>query len=360
MATIVAMPHRRVALGELKPSRYNKINKNAALDNAGTTKAPAPSNNFNVPSSKFNFTSTIKRSFELYEDEDRENVDPAEGLVSGKKARGLDGEAVKPHVPHFNLTTIKEPAIFESTKIARSTLGVKPRASASTKPSGLASRARLAGKRVVRANPQGGATVNPPSVAKAHVTVNPPVSTSMPLNGALVTTAKATNTSVKDRLSTLRKGRKSRNGQDFTIHEDTPFDEMANLMEHSTHTLDISDDEKSGKFRDESDKENIPPPGCPASAVRPIARRDMMTEEVRSPLVHLEASLYYAPGCDTNSVIDAPQEPLPGSELLDLEFGSIDGELLGDIKSKLSKVEDAVESVADNTDDAVCKESNIA
>ncbi|KAL8723998.1 MAG: hypothetical protein Q9181_007032 [Wetmoreana brouardii] len=358
---MVATTHRRVALGELKPSRYNKINKNATLDNAGLTKAPAPSNDFNVPSSKFSFSSTIKRSFESYEDENQENVDPAGRGISGKKARGLDGEAVKPrHIPHFNLTTIKEPTILESTKIARSTPGVKPRASASTKPSGLASRARLAGKRVVRANPQGGATVNPPPVAKAHVTVDPPVSTPMPLNGALATATKTTNASVKDRLSTLRKGRKSRKGQNFTIHEDTPFDEMANLMEHSTHTLDISDDEKSGKFRDDSDKENIPPPGCPASAVRPIARRDMMTEDVRSPLVHLEASLYYAPGCDSNSVIDAPQEPLPGSELLDLEFGSIDGELLGDIKSKLSKVEDAGEPAAGNTDEAACNKSNIA
>jgi hypothetical protein len=48
----------------------------------------------------------------------------------------------------------------------------------------------------------------------------------------------------------------------FTIYEDTPEETMQNLMEHSTHTLDISDD--SGNESDTSElqekgKENIPP-----------------------------------------------------------------------------------------------------
>lgn len=289
----------------------------------------------------------------MYDNEDQENVDPVTLVGSGKKARGLDGEAIKPrHVPQFDLTTVKDSAVPESTKIARSTLGVKPRTSASAKPSGLASRHRRGGMRLVRASPHAEGAANAPAAADMPV--------SLPVNGILMTTAKTTNSSVKDRLASLRTGHKSRKGQDFTIYEDTPFDEMSNLMQHSAHTLDISDDEKCGKFWDDSDKENVPPPGCPSSAVRSVARRDMMTEEVRSPLTHLETSLYYAAGCDAKSVIDAPQEALPGSELLDLEFGSIDGELLGDTKAKLTKVEDAAESVAGSADDAACSKFNIA
>ncbi|KAL8687999.1 MAG: hypothetical protein Q9218_005978 [Villophora microphyllina] len=362
MATAIAMPRRRAILGELKPSGYNKFTKYELannLDNAGLTKAPAPSNNFSIPSTKFNFSSTIKRSFDLYEDENQENLDPVTLMGSSKRARGSDGEVVKAQAaPKFNLTTVKEPAIPESTKIARTPLGVKPRASSSTKPTGLASRHRLGGKRVVRPISQIAFGPEPPLIAKAPVDESHPVS--LPVNAILKATTNAVDVPAKGRVSALRKGRKSNKGQDFVIYEDTPFDEMSNLMQHSAHTLDISDDENSGKFTDDSDKENVPPAGAPAAAVRPVGRRDMMTEEVRSPLGQLEASHYYADGCDANSVIIAPQEPLPGSELLDVEFGSIDGELLGDCKSKISKVEEAKESVAGKVVDVACDKSTIA
>ncbi|KAI4250014.1 MAG: hypothetical protein LQ352_005436 [Teloschistes flavicans] len=358
MAAAVVMQSHRVTLSELMPTRYNKFTKAELannLENADFAKVPTPSNNFNVPSTKFNFSSTIKRSFDLYEDEDQENVDPATLLGSGKRARGLDGEAVKAdHGTKFNLNTVKDSAIPESTKIARITLGVKPRAPASTRPTGIASRHRLGGKRGGRPN-QFGFGANAPAIGKAAVDEVAPVS--VPVNGMPKPTTKGIDVPVKNRVSALRKGRMSNKAQNFVIFEDTPFDEMANLMQHSAYTLDISDDEKSSKFKDDSDKENVPPPGAPAAALRPVGRADMMTEEVRSPLGQLEASLYYADGCDANSVIIAPQEPLPIADTLDVEFGSIDGELLGDCTSKSNKVED---SVAGKVIDIACDKPNVA
>ena len=99
----------------------------------------------------------------------------------------------------------------------------------------------------------------------------------------------------------------------FDIHTDGKDEEASNLMQHSACTLDISDEEtsKSEKF-DEENKENIPPhPGMNASVSHAVAamhasRKHMMTDEPRSPLGDLEASEYYAAGCDASSYITIP------------------------------------------------------
>ncbi|KAL8717278.1 MAG: hypothetical protein Q9225_005465 [Loekoesia sp. 1 TL-2023] len=351
MATLVAMPSRRRALGELSSTRSNKLAMTKHLQNVAAQNNPS-STKYEMPSCDFSFSSKVKRTFDTYDNEDQENVDPATLFGSGKKAKGSDGAPIKARqVTHFSLTTVKKPAVTESSKIARTTLGVKPRAEQpstkldvagdahKTKYAGIAARSRLAGKRIVRVGPY---------VTDGHV----PLSTGG--NFSLV----------EDRASKPRLGKKSRKGSDFTIHEDTPDEELTNLMEHSTCTLDISDDENRGKFRDDRDKENIPPPGCPASAVRPVARRDMMTDEVRSPLAKLNASDYYAPGCDASSVINAPQEELPGSELVNLEFGSIDGKLHEDAEPKLNTIANELVnhiqgSLAGNANDVACDKSNV-
>lgn len=95
----------------------------------------------------------------------------------------------------------------------------------------------------------------------------------------------------------------------FAIHTDSKDQEASNLMEHSACTLDISDDETSSKIFDEENKENIPPqPGMNAPVSNVIAamhasRKHMMTDEPRAPLGELEASDYYAAGCDASSYI---------------------------------------------------------
>ena len=103
-------------------------------------------------------------------------------------------------------------------------------------------------------------------------------------------------------------------GWHFDIHEDTPDEEMANLMEHSTCTLDISDDEAGSPFKgDKDNKENIPPVDGPAAVLDIVTqvtatRRDMMTDEPRKPLGDLVAQDFYAAGCDATSVILIPTE----------------------------------------------------
>lgn len=99
----------------------------------------------------------------------------------------------------------------------------------------------------------------------------------------------------------------------FEIHEDTPEQEMTNLLQHSTCVLDISSDEESElkAVREQAegrDKENIPP-ADDVSQVR--ARRsedDMLVEKMRGPLAEMNASDYYAEGCGSDSVILVPGE----------------------------------------------------
>tara|TARA_R110002003_G_scaffold175_2_gene14152 strand:- start:20696 stop:21409 length:714 start_codon:yes stop_codon:yes gene_type:complete len=117
----------------------------------------------------------------------------------------------------------------------------------------------------------------------------------------------------------------------FEIHEDTPEQEAANLMEHSASVLDISsDDDVATKQRNEElerGKENIPPPDFLAaqprvasltastevdgqselevSAKRPRLRKfvqDAMDED-RRPLGDLAPSEFYGEGCDASSYV---------------------------------------------------------
>ncbi|KAK3373170.1 hypothetical protein B0T24DRAFT_251779 [Lasiosphaeria ovina] len=116
----------------------------------------------------------------------------------------------------------------------------------------------------------------------------------------------------------------------FEIHEDTPEQEMTNLLQHSTCTLDISSDEESEKRarRDNAegrDKENIPPSDdvsqTSARAARATAAAagfdDMIVEKQRGPLVEMNAADYYADGCDYTSVILVPGDDEEAETVVD-------------------------------------------
>jgi len=103
----------------------------------------------------------------------------------------------------------------------------------------------------------------------------------------------------------------------FDIHEDTPEQEMTNLLQHSTCTLDISSDEESEQRarREQAegrDKENIPPADDVSQTTSARASRaagvfdDMVIEKQRGPLSDLNVEDYYAEGCDGTSVIIVP------------------------------------------------------
>lgn len=113
----------------------------------------------------------------------------------------------------------------------------------------------------------------------------------------------------------------------FEIYEDTPEEEAANLMEHSTLTLDISSDEESSKkARDDRGKENTPPEGYDAPAAsrlatavsnaavpskkdiirKKIVKADDMEDGERSPLSDLETEPFIPEGltADAHFVVD--------------------------------------------------------
>ncbi|KAI1266571.1 hypothetical protein F5Y18DRAFT_361122 [Xylariaceae sp. FL1019] len=101
----------------------------------------------------------------------------------------------------------------------------------------------------------------------------------------------------------------------FDIHEDTPEQEMTNLLQHSTCVLDISSDEESESRlqRERAEgKENVPPVDDVSQTSRPRAARlaansdEMIIEKERNPLGEMDPKEYYSEGCDENSVVIIP------------------------------------------------------
>ncbi|TLS31270.1 hypothetical protein PpBr36_03203 [Pyricularia pennisetigena] len=99
----------------------------------------------------------------------------------------------------------------------------------------------------------------------------------------------------------------------FEIHEDTPEQEMTNLLQHSTCVLDISSDEESEQkaVRERAegrDKENIPPADDVSQIRTRRSEDDMLVEKTRGPLTEMNAADYYADGCGSDSFIIVPGE----------------------------------------------------
>ncbi|KAK3370647.1 hypothetical protein B0H63DRAFT_402487 [Podospora didyma] len=137
------------------------------------------------------------------------------------------------------------------------------------------------------------------------------------LDAALKGTIPSYSGSVRSSNAELAPQAEMKSSWFFEIHEDTPEQEMTNLLQHSTCTLDISSDEESEqRARRENaegrDKENIPPADDvsqtnSARAARAAAAAsgfdDMVIEKQRGPLVEMNVADYYAEGCDGTSVI---------------------------------------------------------
>ncbi|KAI9149610.1 hypothetical protein HJFPF1_11665 [Paramyrothecium foliicola] len=103
----------------------------------------------------------------------------------------------------------------------------------------------------------------------------------------------------------------------FDIHEDTPEQEMTNLLQHSTCTLDISSDEeseqKARREKDEGrDKENVPPVDdvsqTSSRRAAHVNADDMVVEKERVALGEMNTADFYAEGCDETSVIIIPED----------------------------------------------------
>ena len=101
----------------------------------------------------------------------------------------------------------------------------------------------------------------------------------------------------------------------FQIYEDTPEEELGNIMEHSTGILDISDDEETSAKKNDKGKENIPPletVSMVSTMPGPATRKNMMVDEARSPLGDLNASEFYGVGVDSASVFIVPADDESG------------------------------------------------
>ena len=263
-------------------------------------------------------SSPVKRRYSpSFDDIDSENIDPSSLKSPSKKAKNVEGYPVKPaKVSHFVLkdtysstTSLSKPIITPKRLDTTCTSTHKPSASSSapaaagrspkTKRIGILSRRRVSSSPFTR--------VDPPSFG---------LSNGMPfsIDAALSGTVSSYRPEPLQHVSVPTLEEAVPNGWMFDIHEDTPEDELNNIMEFSTQTLDISDDEGRRAAKDDRGKENIPPMDYPSlsvgpiEATRPISRKDMMTDEPRTPLGDLDAAEFYAEGCDASSFVIVPAE----------------------------------------------------
>ena len=269
-------------------------------------------------------SSPVKRRYSpsTFDDVDSENVDPSVFCSPTKKSKNFDGTPIKPiKRSQFVLTNISPaPSTFTKPAITptrlntpQPPLGLK-RKTASSAPavagrSPKSNRIGILSRRRVSSSPF--TRIDPPMFAGGRSQDAVPFSIDAALSGTLSSYKAKPQSPIE--ASTLEDSVPK--GWMFEIHEDTAEDEMGNLMEHSTCTLDISDDESRQAAKDNRGKENIPPLDFPGSlsrsvavTARPVSRQDMMTDEPRSPLGDLDARDYWAEGCDASSYNIIPAE----------------------------------------------------
>lgn len=153
-------------------------------------------------------------------------------------------------------------------------------------------------------------------------TSSAPFSLDAALKGTIAGYGSATSTSIKDGSTTLNEP-EMKASWFFDIHEDTPEQEMTNLLQHSTCTLDISSDEESERkaTREQAegrDKENVPPvDDVSQTSARRSPRQnpdDMIVEKERVALGEMTTSDFFADGCDESSIILIPGDEEEESE----------------------------------------------
>ncbi|KAI9707802.1 MAG: hypothetical protein M1836_000764 [Candelina mexicana] len=287
-------------------------------------------------------SSPVKRRYApptIFDDVDSENIDPSSVTSAAKRSKLSDSlpskksqfiltdtqpsplSPVKPAVSRpstLRLETPKSPLGQKRKTAAPSTLPAAGR-SPKSKRIGILSRRRATASPFTR--------VDPPAYAQPGAL---PFSIDAALSGSIPTYAPRSEPKPVEEVTVRTLDESLPKGWVFDIHEDTADDEMANIMQHSTCTLDISDDEGSRAAKNDRGKENIPPLDHPSSfaagtvnhsnnitgpstaatqtkACRPIAK--MMLDEDRSPLGDLPAADFYGEGLTADSYILIPVAP---------------------------------------------------
>ncbi|KAG5985949.1 hypothetical protein E4U43_005783 [Claviceps pusilla] len=324
MASISRQPFAPLGGSRLQSLTSWKNRQNNALT--------APSNN-------------IKRKAErLDADEDFENVDPC---LSAKRSKGALGTPIKdlamnkpsayvltraaaatPTTPTTSIHSIKASTAPRRTLQPRSPISKMTTGASKSSPlSAPAGRSPARGARGARGTRSGLLSNHRQSTAGFYTRVDPPsfnldgAAASFSLDAALkgtissygprprsnaVSKASSSISSALGELDTME-------SWFFDIHEDTPEQEMTNLLQHSTCVLDLSSDEESEqKARREKaegrDKENVPPSGhVSQTSARPSARAaacdDMVVDKERVVLGEMKTTDLVAADGNTSLVM---------------------------------------------------------
>lgn len=240
--------------------------------------------------------SPLKRRYEPEPNSDSENVDPASLASPPKKCKsGHEDISRKSNVVlKTTPAPVQKPLVSKVTK--PSVAGIRSKPIRGTSPPRNKTASGATGKKAnkgIGSARRNATRVNPPSGGIGGL----PFSIDAALSGTVPAYY------LDQDISALGKSKESLK---FEIYEDTQEEYMGNIVEHATCTLDISDDESRDKFYDDgSNKENVAPPdhtgNHSTSNQVPVTRKNMMTDDPRSPLGDLEASMYYAEGCDADS-----------------------------------------------------------
>lgn len=331
MATFTRQPFAELGTPRLQALQSSKNRQNAISPNlASPSLKPTP-----TPS-----TGKRQRAPEIFEDVDSENVDPSVFSSPTKKSKmSSDAGFVKP--AKFSLFTAPTPRIsnaspavpsirkaLSSPSTVNSTPITNSRGSPKHKRIHAISKHRRASSSPFR-------RVDPPSFAQSSPSL--PFSIDAALSGTIqgytpkpAVVATPVSAPVQH-VSTLEDSMPK--GWFFEIHEDTPEQEAANLMEHSASVLDISSEDDFETKRKNEDlergKENIPPPDflmaqqrvrAEAEAMETGLQADLPVEEPvkrprlrqlvqdamdedRKPLGDLAPSEFYGEGCDASSYV---------------------------------------------------------
>jgi hypothetical protein len=334
--------------------------------------------------SKDSLKPATKRRHSPFGDEfDAENVDP--NTLKSKRSKGSDGTSHKQSqfslvdvVPQsFNTPTntpnnaglkrkqlsLSVPAATNKTSIAHS------RGSPKHKRVGLLSKQRRFSSSPFR-------RVDPPAFNTGSTGL--PFSIDAALSGTISSYKPATAMSIPE--VALPEPKSMPKGWFFEIHEDTPEEEAANLMEHSASILDISSDDdcETRRKKDELErgKENIPPPdwvahtrsarpthaSAPAPAHKGISRKEKIIastntsldamQEDRAALGALATEDFYPEGLDEYSVeiVDPQPQQKPSALSKDTTF-----DFVAVPESPIKKDDDVVE---EKTEVFVCPDTS--
>ena len=271
---------------------------------------------------------SLKRRHVALDLSDSENVDPVDFKAAGSKRMKTDtsDDLCKPSA--FTLKTFPKPSSRISSSSILTSRPETPTINTTIKPTITSSAPAAAGRSPTKSKRSG-------ILSNRRTRLNAPVlggRSRAPLSLAAALNGTIANKKHKKRVDTATLEESKPKSWFFDIYEETEAqqDFVVNewTMTQSACSLDISDDESKTVTTDDRGKENIPPHEVHSLAITPssapshqaaTSRKDMMTDEPRTPLGDLNPSDYYADGHDATSIVlvaedEAEPEKLTASD----------------------------------------------